>query len=406
VPNARAAIPRFGRYSGPALFSAGFRPFFLAAALWAVVAIPLWLIAYTTGYMPPSQLPPLIWHAHEMVYGFAAAAAAGFLFTMVPNWSGRMPLQGWPLARLVLLWLAGRMAVLSSAKIGAPLAAVIDLSFPAALLAVMAREIVTGGSWRNLPMLAGLLLLLAGNLLVHLEALGLAATAQTGNRLGIATLLMLISLVGGRIVPSFTRTWLASNKSPVLPPASTAGLDHAALIVISIGLAIWAVAPQQPPAPYFELAAGAAALLRLARWRGRHTLREPMLLILHLGYGWLAAGLLLAGLDALFDFLPQTAALHALTIGAIGTMILGVMTRVSLRQTGRPQIAGPVTVAIYILVTVAAILRLIAPVTGGLTLPVLAASGIAWCAAYGLFAILYGKVLVQPAAVRTKAKPI
>ncbi len=402
----RAAIPRFGRYAGPALFSAGFRPFFLAAAIWAAVAIPIWLIAYETGLMPPSLLPPPVWHAHEMIYGFAAAAAAGFLFTMIPNWSGRMPLQGWPLARLVLLWLAGRMAVLSSAIIGAPFAAVVDLSFPIMLLAVMAREIVTGRNWRNLPMLAGLLLLLAGNLLVHLEALRLTATAQIGNRLGIATLLILIAVVGGRIVPSFTRTWLASNKSPAPPPTSTTGFDHAALAVIGVGLAAWALVPQQPLAPYFELAAGVAALLRLLRWRGQHTLREPMLLVLHLGYGWLAAGLLLAGLDALFDFLPQTTSLHALTIGAIGTMILAVMTRVSLRQTGKPQTAGPLTTAAYMLVTIAAILRLIAPVTGGLMLPILAASGIAWCVAYGGFAILYGPVLVQPSAVRAQAKPI
>ncbi len=403
---ARAAIPRFNRYAGPAILSAGFRPFFLAAALWAAVAIPIWLIAYGTGHMPPSLLLPPAWHAHEMVYGFAAAAAAGFLFTMIPNWSGRMPLQGRPLGLLVLLWFAGRVAVLSSAKIGAPLAAAIDLSFPAALLGVMAREIVTGRNWHNLPMPAALLLLLAGNLLVHLEALGLAATAQIGNRLGIATFLMLIGLVGGRIVPSFTRTWLASNKSPVLPPASVANFDRAAMIVIGTGLAVWTIAPQQPLAPYIELAAGTAALLRLIRWRGLHTLREPMLLVLHLGYGWLAAGLLLAGLNGLLDFLPQTTALHALTIGAIGTMILGVMTRISLRQTGRPQTAGPVTVAMYALVTVAALLRVLAPLTGDFMFLVLAASGIAWCAAYGLFAILYGRVLARPSAVRNRAKPI
>ena len=406
MPNTRAAIPRFGRYAGPALFSAGFRPFFLAAALWAVVAIPLWLVAYGTGYMPPSLLLPPIWHAHEMVYGFAAAAVAGFLFTMIPNWSGRMPLQAWPLARLVLLWLAGRVAVLSSAVIGAPLAALLDLSFPLALLAVMAREIVTGRSWRNLPMLTGLFLLLIGNLLVHLQALGLTDTAQIGNRLGIATLLMLIALVGGRIVPSFTRTWLAADKSPVALPAATTGFDHAALAVIGVGLAVWALVPQQHLAPYCELAAGGGALLRLLRWRGLQTRREPMLLVLHLGYGWLAAGLLLAGVDALFDFLPQTTALHALTVGAIGTMILGVTTRVSLRQTGRPQTAGPVTAAMYALVTVAALLRLLAPLTGDFMLLVLAASGTAWCAAYGLFAILYGRVLVQPSAGRNQAKPI
>ncbi len=400
------AIPRYRAFAGPALFSAGFRPFFLLATIWAAIAVPVWLLIYSGSVTPPSVMPPIIWHPHELIYGYAAAVVAGFLLTSIPNWTGRLPLQGWPLIILVVLWAAGRVAVCCSQAIGPLAATAIDLAFPLAFLGVVAREIIAGKNWRNLPMLAALFLLLAGNLLVHLEALGLAATAQIGNRLGIATFLMLISLVGGRIIPSFTRTWLASNNSPVPPPASAAGFDHAALIVIGIGLAIWAVAPQQRLAPYFELAAGIAALLRLARWRGRHTLSEPMLLVLHLGYVWLAIGLLLVGLDALFGFLPQTAALHALTIGAIGTMILGVMTRVSLRQTGKPQTAGPVTVAMYALVTVAAILRLIAPLDGGLMMPLLAASGIAWCAAYGLFAILYGRVLVRSSAVRNRAKPI
>src|SRR5579883_3023416 len=163
-----AAIPRYRPHTGPALLSAGFRPFFLAASLWAAVAIPLWLAAYAAGLAVPTALAPVVWHVHEMVFGFAAAAVAGFLLTAIPNWTGRMPLQGRPLAVLVALWVAGRAGILLSGLIGGYAAAVADLAFPAAFLGAVAREIVAGKNWRNLPMLAALSLLLVGNLLVHL----------------------------------------------------------------------------------------------------------------------------------------------------------------------------------------------------------------------------------------------
>src|SRR5690349_11944453 len=156
-------IPRYRPHAGPAIFAAGFRPFFLAAAAWSALAVPLWLAAYLTSIDVPTLLPPAVWHAHEMVYGFAAATVAGFLLTAIPNWTGRMPLQGWPLAALVLIWAAGRFAVLFSSTIGAVAAAVLDLAFPAGFLAVVAREIVAGRNWRNLPMLGALWLLLIGN---------------------------------------------------------------------------------------------------------------------------------------------------------------------------------------------------------------------------------------------------
>jgi uncharacterized protein involved in response to NO len=191
------AIPRYRAHAGPVILSAGFRPFFLGASIWAAVAIPIWLGAYVEGLVVPTRLAPLIWHAHEMVFGYATATVAGFLLTAIPNWTGRMLLQGGPLATLVLLWAIGRAGVLLSTAIGAPAAAIADLSFPAVFLAVVARQILAGRNWRNLPMLGALSLLLVGNLLVHLEALGLAETAELGNRFGIATLLMLISLVAG-----------------------------------------------------------------------------------------------------------------------------------------------------------------------------------------------------------------
>ena len=178
-------IPRYKRTCRTAASSAGFRPFFLLSAVWACIGIPLWL-AHGGATQLPTVLPQLDWHGHEMTFGFAAATVAGFMLTAIPNWTGRMPLQGVRLGLLVLAWFAGRIGVLFSADIGAPAAAVLDLLFPMAFLGAVAREIIAGRNWRNLPMLAALGFLLLGNVLVHLEALGLAETAPLGNQLGIA----------------------------------------------------------------------------------------------------------------------------------------------------------------------------------------------------------------------------
>src|SRR5262245_62165438 len=236
------------------LFSAGFRPFFLLAAGWAAIAMPVWLAAYTHGYGLRGTLPALFWHAHEMVYGFGSAVVAGFLLTAIPNWTGRLPLRGPALAALAVLWLAGRAGLLLSAQVGALATALLDLAFLAALIAVVARELVAGRNWRNLPMLAALALLFAGNVLVHLHSLGMAYTGGLGSRLGIATLLMLIALVGGRIVPSFTRNWLAKERPRMPPPAPEGTLDRAALLIALAALAAWVAELATWPA----LLAGAA----------------------------------------------------------------------------------------------------------------------------------------------------
>jgi uncharacterized protein involved in response to NO len=388
------------------ILSAGFRPFFLGSAVWAAISVPLWLCAYTGGLVVPTALPPLIWHAHEMIFGFAAATVAGFLLTAIPNWTGRLPLQGGPLATLVFLWVIGRAAVLLSAIVGTPAAAIADLSFPAAFLAVVAREIVAGRNWRNLPVLGALSLLLIGNLLVHLDALGIADTAQLGNRLGLVTLLLLISLVGGRIIPSFTRNWLTKSRPNLPPPVPEDRFDIAALIVAAVALLSWAFAPDTRTSSWVVTIAGLAVFLRLSRWRGRHTGAEPLLLILHIGYGWLAFGLLLLGINGLTDLLPATAALHALTAGAIGTMTLAVMTRATLGHTGRPLSAGPATKVIYGLVTIAAILRVLSPFAGAHLEPVLWMGGAAWAGAFGLFALFYGAALLQPRPSGATARPI
>ena len=392
------AIPRYRPYGGPEILSAGFRPFFLLAALWAAFAAPLWLLVFAGHVTLPSNMAPSIWHVHEMVFGFGAAVVAGFLLTSIPNWTGRLPLQGGPLAALVAIWAAGRLAVLFSGSIGPTAAAVLDLAFPLVFLAVVAREIVPGRNWRNLPVVGALTLLLAGNLFIHLDSLGVAPTAVFGGHLGIATLLMLIALVGGRIVPSFTRNWLARERANIAEPTPFGAFDRAALGIVALTLAVWLVMDDTAIAPWVELAGGIAAALRLARWRGAAAAREPLVWVLHLGYGWLAVGFLLLALSGFAPDVPQTAALHALTIGAVGTMTLAVMTRASLGHTGHPLTSGPGTTAIYGLMTLAAVARVIAPLAGDYGFGLLCVSGAAWSGAFGLFVVLYFGPLTRPRA--------
>ena len=390
------AAPRHRPQSGFILLSAGFRPFFLLSTLWSALAIPLWLMSFAGEGALPSVLPPLVWHVHEMVFGFGAATIAGFLLTAIPDWTARQPLQGVRLACLALLWVAGRAGVLISVRIGADAAAFLDLAFPTAFLGLVGREIAAARNWRNLPIVATLAFLLLGNLLVHFEAVGIIATAEIGNQLGVATLLMLISIVGGRIIPSFTRNWLARERPEIPPPRVFGGFDRTVLPVTAVALALWVLEPAHLATPWAALAAGLAHGARLARWRGFATWREPLLWVLHLGYGWLALGFILLALSGAAVMLPETAALHALTAGAIGTMTLAVMTRASLGHTGRPLAANPGTTAIYVLVTFAAVLRLVAPLAKAHYLLVLTLAGAAWSGAFGLFVLVYARPLTLP----------
>ena len=228
-----AALARRRDYAGPALFSYGFRPFFLAAGAWAAFGILLWLPQYLGWFALPTAFGALDWHIHEMLYGYVAAAIAGFLLTAIPNWTGRLPVSGWPLAALAALWLAGRVAMLFSGRIGGVAAAAIDVSFLATLAAVAAREIVAGKNWRNLRVLAVLGVLVAGNIVYHAEVLT-AGAAVYGVRIAIAAVVLLISLIGGRIVPSFTNNWLARN-NPGRKPVPFARFDMAAIGVERAG---------------------------------------------------------------------------------------------------------------------------------------------------------------------------
>ena len=386
-----AAVPRLRPTSAPAIFRHGFRPFFLAAGGWAVAVLVLWLCWIAGQIELPTAFAPSLWHGHEMLYGFAAAAVAGFLLTAIPNWTGRLPVCGAPLAALAATWLAGRIAVATSGLVGALPAAWIDLSFPLALLGAVTREVVAGRNWRNLPVLVAIASFFAGNVLTHLEPAGVVATAPLGLRVGIATLVLLVALIGGRIVPSFTTNWL-KRQGDVALPRPFGGFDKLVLAATLPVMLAWATFPENPAVGTALIAVGLLHGTRLARWRGWRTLAEPLVAVLHLGYAWLALGLLLLGAEAA-GFLPLTGAgLHALTTGAFATMILAVMTRATLGHTGRDLTVGLATTAIYALASLAAVLRI-----GGSMMPsLLPAAGVAWIAAFGLFVAIYGPMLVVP----------
>lgn len=387
------AVPRYRSADAWPLLSAGFRPFFLVAGLWACAAVAAWVLMLRGAVDLPTAFDPVTWHFHELLFGFVGAAVAGFLLTAIPNWTGRLPLQGLPLASLVILWAAGRVAVASSAWTGPAVAMIVDLSFLAVFAAVTGREIVAGRTWRNLPVLVAVGLMIAANAMIHAGTFGYAAWQAAGGRLAIAVVVMLISLIGGRIIPSFTANWLRRRHAPALP-APFGGVDKATLAVSLVALAAWVVLDRSGVSGGALIAAGVAHAVRLARWRGGATLREPLLWILHLGYAWLPLGFGLLGLAA---WIPElgTAALHALTVGGMGTMILAVMTRASLGHTGQELSAGNGTLAVYLLVLVAAVARIAAPLLDAGYAASLDVAGTAWVAAFALFVILYLPLYVR-----------
>jgi uncharacterized protein involved in response to NO len=373
----------------------GYRPFFLFAGLYAATAIGLWLLVLQGRLVLPGALDPVLWHQHEMIFGFATAAIAGFLLTAVPNWTGRLPVAGWPLGLLAGLWLAGRCAVFSTHSAGPWPAAVIDGAFLPVFAAVVLREIIAGRNWRNAKVAIPVALLALCNLAVHAESVGLAEdSARPALRLAIFLVLTLISIVGGRVVPSFTRNWLVKRRVTALP-RNIKALDGAAIALVPLlGLA-YVIVPESPVTAALALAAAVTHGARLALWQGHRTGADPLVWILHVGYAWLPVGFALLGVALLIDDMPQTAALHALTAGAVGTMTLAVMTRASLGHSGRALAADRATTLSYLLVIAAAAVRVAAPMAGW---PVFGyeASAVLWVAGFALFSVAYFPVLVLP----------
>lgn len=381
-----------------AVFGYGFRPFFLFAGLSAPALVVVWL-AVLTGIVPlPGDVAAVSWHAHEMLFGFVIAAVAGFLLTAVPNWTGSKGLSGWPLAGLFALWVAGRFASLP-ALAAEPVAAIIDVAFLPVLGAVLAHPLVRARKWSNTAFLGLLALLAAGNLLVRLEWLGVAASsAAPGTALAIGVVLMMVTVIGGRIVPAFTRNTLKARGDATVIPAPSR-IDAATVALTAAVVATEVLAPETVVAGGVALVAAAAHGARLARWRADRTLRDPLLWVLHLGYAWIVVALALKAAWLLGGAVGGTAWLHALTAGGFATMILGVMSRAALGHSGRPLVVPKATAVAFGVLTLAAAARVLAPLAVGIGYTDwLAVAGGMWTLAFGLFLIDYAPILLRPRA--------
>ena len=386
-------IPRLRDYRGPAVLSYGFRPFFLLGSLYAAASILMWLPIYAGEIENWSAFAPIDWHVHEMLFGYLAAVVTGFLLTAIPNWTGRLPVQGMPLLGLVLLWVAGRAAIFfSSANWLA--AAVIDCSFLTAVACAAAIEIVAGRNWRNLKVLIPLTVLLVANIGFHLEA-HFQGISDYSRRVGISAAIGLIMVIGGRIIPSFTRNWLV-RENPGRLPAPFGRFDVAAIGISAAALALWSLVPQSPASGVAMAVAATAQLARAGRWAGYRTTSDPLVLILHLGYFFIPLGFMLLALSILGpSTLLPAAGIHALTGGAIGTMTIAVMVRATLGHTGRAVAPALGSTLAFTAVVLSALLRLAAAIEHN-DMMLIELAGAFWIAGFGGFVWLYGRALVSP----------
>lgn len=394
------------------MFGQGFRPFFGLAALIAATAIPLWLWLLDNGstslLSETMVLAPRDWHVHEMLFGYGLAVLAGFLLTAIPNWTSRPPIAGTLLKGLVALWISGRIALLFLHDLPT-LALLITLAFPFSLCLLCWREITAAGNRRNLPVCVALTVFCGANVLFLSAAIASAPASATssamaltghaaligwGERAGMTCLLLLITLIGGRVVPAFSRNWMKAQGMTQLP-AEFSPIDVAALLAGAVALCAFVAMPHDDVTGWLFAVAAACHALRLVRWRGWQAVREPLVLILHLGYAWLAVGFALAAMSILGLSLPSTTAIHALTAGAIGTMTLAIMTRATLGHSGRPLSASKATSLIYVLVITGALLRITAPWMPIDYLSALTLAGVAWSGAFVIFAFAYGPMFIN-----------
>ncbi|MDP3196107.1 NnrS family protein [Tabrizicola sp.] len=384
-------------YSGPALFSYGFRPLFLLAGSFAALVIPLWMAVWTGRVSLSGPFTPTDWHIHELLFGYTSAVLAGFLFTAIPNWTGRMPTRGWPLMALAALWVAGRPAVAGGLGLGPVAVMALDCAFLLAIGAMITVEIVAGRNWSNLRVVVPVLMYLAANITFHLEAMQLG-TAGYGRRLGFAMVVLLIGLIGGRIIPSFTRNWLAKQGDGPMP-VPFGRFDGASLVLMLGALIAWVALPEARLTGLAMILAGVVQAFRLARWRGWRVWRSAILSMLHLAYGFIPVGLVALGLSVL-GTLPAVVGLHLLGIGAIGGMTLSVMMRASLGHTGRELRAGRALSLAFACVALAALTR--AALSSEASLWVAATF---WTAGFAIFAARLAPILSMPNPARRVPNP-
>jgi len=390
APSAKILARR--NYSGPAIFSGAFRPFFLGASVWAVVGIAYWLAHYNGWTEAQVAISGRDWHIHEMLFGFAGAALAGFILTAVPNWTGRLPVRGWPLGGLAALWLLGRLVMLS----GMTYLMLLDIVFLFVLAVVVTREIIGGRNKRNL-VVAGMITLMAfANLLTHLERLELLSMGGHSWRFAMAVLLSLLSLIGGRVTPSFTRNVLARQNmasmegkaiQPKMPAKPSGKIDKGVMLFSALSLLVWVFLPDHKVTGILLCLAGVGQAVRLSRWQGLQVLNQSIIVVLHIAYLWLALGLGLLGVSILWDGLLAADAIHGLTIGAVGIMIAAMMSRASFGHSGLPMKAGWALSIVYALVGAAVLFRL-----GTVFLPVhmmVNLAGLTWISAFTLFVVIF-----------------
>lgn len=383
---------------GNALLAHPFRPFFLLTGVYGVLIVLAWMGFLFGGWSLPLGWSPLHWHSHEMVYGLVPAAIAGFLLTAMTNWTGAPPLNNKGLLALVLLWVAGRLMFWFAGWLPALLVAVVDLAFLPVLALYAGTVLVRHKNRRNLILIAVLTALAAGNLLMHLGfGLGKTQLLKLGQHLGMNVVVLIMVVIAGRITPAFTANWLRIHGGNPEWVKRTAWVNHVALgsVALLVLLDLWA--PAQLIGAV-ALLAGLSNGLRLLQWSGWRAAREPLLWILHLGYLWIVIGLLLRSAAAFNLGVVDTLWQHALGIGAMGTLILGVMTRVAMGHTGRPLGLRPFGIVIYGAITLAVILRLLVAAqmmhySIGVTL-----SALSWILAFALFVVLYWPILSAPRA--------
>ena len=387
-----ATMQKLRTYRGPALFSYGFRPFFLFAAVYAGAMIPLWLAVFSGDARIPTAFAVRDWHVHEMLFGYVSAVIAGFLLTAVPNWTGRLPIQGTPLAVLFSTWLAGRLATSFSELLGWQIALAVDAAFLVLLAAAAAREIVAGRKWNNLKVVGIVSLLALTNIAFHLEA-HRYGIADYSSRAGIALVVTLVCVIGGRIVPSFTRNWLA-RRDPGRLPVPFGRFDAVTMLIGAGAMAAWVVVPSGRVVAAALGIAGLLHLVRLVRWAGYRTFSDRLVLILHVAYAFVPAGFFLSALSCL-DLVLPSAGIHAWTGGAVGSMTIAVMTRASLGHTGQALSASVSTQAVYAAIVVAALARICAALDPLYSIPLLMIAGIAWTCAFLGFALAYAPLLCR-----------
>ncbi len=397
LPPILAAAPGAGTAAatparGIPLLRLGFRPFYLGAAAFAALSVPLWVAMVLGRLGAPAALPPLLWHAHEMLFGFAAAVIVGFLLTAGKAWTGLATPRGATLGALALLWLGARVTAL----VGPPaLHAALDTLLLPIVAGLLAAVLLRAGNRRNLPLPLILLLLAAANAAFHLASLGIVTFApMAALHAGLGLIVMIECVMAGRVIPAFT-----ASATPGLKLRSEPRWEQATLALTAIGLAAWVFAP---PGPMPAAALGLAAALharRLWNWQPMVTRQRPILWVLHAAYAWIPIGLALLALAQL-GVVGTSPGVHALAVGATGGLIIGMITRTARGHTGRPLQASRLEVAAYALVLAAALLRTLAPLLAAwlpavpYVIPLVAAA-VAWSAAFGLYLWVFAPWLVS-----------